>query len=93
MATYANCKTGSGTAARLPVKTKAASPNYKMYDMFGNVFELCFDRFATASAPYPGNEGDTLQDPNDPGNGVPAGVSGVIRGGGVSEPSTSSYIG
>jgi formylglycine-generating enzyme required for sulfatase activity len=93
MATYANYKTGTTTPPLQAVKSKTASPNYKMYDMSGSVFEWCFDRFATASAPYPGNTGDTVTDPNDPSNGIPAGVNGVIRGGDCANPIGVQYIG
>ncbi|GHV52898.1 hypothetical protein FACS1894181_16370 [Bacteroidia bacterium] len=74
----------------LPVKSMQPSPNYKMYDMFGNVAEWCYDRFATDRPPYPGG---TVTDPNDPQGAAPTGDNGVARGGSIDNTTAGIYIG
>jgi formylglycine-generating enzyme required for sulfatase activity len=71
----------------VPVKTKNAS-NWGLYDIYGNVWEWCFDRFLANNEPYPSN-----QPVINPEGINPAGTYSVVRGGGYNVAESKLSIG
>ncbi|GHV48825.1 hypothetical protein FACS1894181_05680 [Bacteroidia bacterium] len=70
---------GSGTYGTADVKTKDPS-NWQLYDMFGNVYEWCFDRFLTATEGYPA-DAQPATNPEGTSTAVTPDTRSVIRGG------------
>lgn len=77
-----------GGGAAVPVGTLAAN-NWGLYDVLGNVAELCVDRFQTSQTMESQEYGNFRQDPVGPGNSYTrtnwGGIYRVTRGGGFAD--------
>ncbi|GHV52901.1 hypothetical protein FACS1894181_16380 [Bacteroidia bacterium] len=85
-------KAGGGYAALgglSNVKTKNPS-NWNLYDMYGNAWELCFDR-VLARGGYPSAQAVT--NPEGTTNAVTPGTYGIMRGSSFYQTENALYIG